>query len=104
MGSVFSPMGDLGRKGPFGRRRRRRGPVFVGPAYGYPYDYPEPVYAAPIEEYFIISDASGKPVASVAGRIVQISPGFTFRRMSVTEGALVSSAATPAPMGDASIF
>jgi len=115
MGNVFDSIGTLdrngrGRRPPRPGRRPRPRPRHRGrgfspyPSYYGPYDYGyETSYAVPIEEQLLLMDASGKKVAVVIGRVVQVFPGYTVRRMTVTESALV-----PAPVSgfgdDGSVF
>lgn len=69
-------LGDLGRKGGWGRRGWGMGP---GPWW---YGAPEP-----LENKFVLIDPSGKPIAVVKGP-PQVPAGWTFRVATPTEAAL----------------
>lgn len=96
---------DLGfpRKG---RRRRRRHVVGGGyyPYYPYDYGYTE-VEVEPTTRYVIL-DASSKMVAVVAGKVIQVAAGYSFRPMTPGEAAAGMVPTTISGMGeaDASMF
>lgn len=104
MGNVFDSISDLGRDGrrprpgPGPRHRRRRG-FYPYPGYYAPYDYGyDTAYAVPIEEQLLLTDASGKKVAIIIGRVVQVFPGYAVRRMTTAESAV--SPASVSGFGD----
>jgi hypothetical protein len=74
-------MGDLGRKGPGGRRGG-----WGGWGYGYG-PWWDGGYAEPLENKFVLIDPSGKPIAVVKGP-PQVPAGWSFRVATPTEAAL----------------